>query len=280
MAAVTKDELDAALSQMKETIMEDVHRELEQRVKTEDFQSVLESDKEDLKAKMVELETKLSMSADQVRELQAKLQKETPVRTYPMETPKKESAGEPEDDVDMDDEVIKYSREELKALRGIDLKGICRARKLKTSGNKAELEDRLWEAQGVADEEQDEDNKYSAEGLKFLTVVQLKEMCRDEGLTMTGNKAAIIDRLVKANATEKTQPESGKGVDLLPDSWAGKQLGGGGGKGGANRVDSEKDKNIYERKLFDKRVPKLSGEKGEKGEKEFKKWFFRRAEGH
>ena len=58
---------------------------------------------------MIELETKLSMSADQVREFQAKLQKETPVRTYPMETPKKESAGEPEDDVDMDDEVIKYS---------------------------------------------------------------------------------------------------------------------------------------------------------------------------
>ena len=101
--SVSKAELDAALSQMKETIMEDVRRELEQRVKAEDVQSVLTSEMEDLKAKMIELETKLSTSADQVRELQAKLQKETPVRTYPMETPKKESAGEPEDDVDMDD---------------------------------------------------------------------------------------------------------------------------------------------------------------------------------
>ena len=43
--SVSKAEPDAALSQMKETIIEDVHRELEQRVKTEDFQSVLASDK-------------------------------------------------------------------------------------------------------------------------------------------------------------------------------------------------------------------------------------------
>ena len=37
---MTKDELDAALSKLKETIMEDVNRELELRVKTADFQQV------------------------------------------------------------------------------------------------------------------------------------------------------------------------------------------------------------------------------------------------
>ena len=82
---------------------------------------------------------------------------------------------------------------------------------------------------------------------------------------MIVNKAEIIDKLVKANAAEKKPQGSGKGVDPLPDPWAGKESGAGGGKGGSNRNDSEKDKNIYERKLFDKRVPKLSGEKGEKG---------------
>ena len=39
-APVTKDELGAALSKMKETIVEHVNRELEQRMKTEDFQQV------------------------------------------------------------------------------------------------------------------------------------------------------------------------------------------------------------------------------------------------
>ena len=193
--SVSKAELDAALSQMKETIMEDVRRELEQRVKAEDVQTVLTSEMEALKAKMIELETKLSTSADQVRELQAKLQKETPVQTFTMETPKK--SGD-KGDVDMkeEDEVVKYSRADLEKLKGVDLKRLCRARKVRTSGSKAALVDRLLEAQGAAEDEPNEDDKYSAEGLKFLTVVQLKDMCRDGGISTTGNKAEIIDKLV------------------------------------------------------------------------------------
>ena len=38
--------------------------------------------------------------------------------------------------------------------------------------------------------------------------------------------------------------------------------------------DSERSKNVYERKLFDKRVGKLTGEKTEKGSQEFTSWLF------
>ena len=68
---VTKEELDAAFSNLEITIMENVNRELEQRVKTVDFQQELESadmlelwkppepDTTSLQDKMVELEAQL-----------------------------------------------------------------------------------------------------------------------------------------------------------------------------------------------------------------------------
>lgn len=37
---------------------------------------------------------------------------------------------------------------------------------------------------------------------------------------------------------------------------------------------SKESSNIFERKMLDKRVCKLSGEKSDKGEKEFKSWLF------
>ena len=49
-------------------------------------------------------------------------------------------------------------------------------------------------------------------------------------------------------------------IFLIPGMVAG-----GAGKGGLEK-DSEKPTNIYERKMFDKRVTKIAGEKGEKGE--------------
>ena len=47
---------------------------------------------------------------------------------------------------------------------------------------------------------------------------------------------------------------------------------------GREKVDSAKDfersKNIYERKMFDKRLGNITGEKTEKGERYFKPWLF------
>ena len=58
------------------------------------------------------------------------------------------------------------------------------------------------------------------------------------------------------------------------DDWAGRAGKGEGKGGGGKGVESEHGKNIFERKMFDKRVSKISGEKGEKGEREFKAWLF------
>ena len=40
------------------------------------------------------------------------------------------------------------------------------------------------------------------------------------------------------------------------------------------KPDQDKLKNVYERKMFDKRVGKITGDKTEKGEREFKAWLF------
>ena len=294
MAKVTREELIGMLRKWGTTIMENVSRELDQRMKIEDFQQVLDSadmpdawkppgpDSTDLKGKMAELEAKFIETAKHVHELQLHLPHEmgspgvgskpdtTPAQTFPMETPKKETFGGNEGDVEMEagqeeEEEIKHSKMELEALRVMDLKEICRARGLMISGRKADLVERLLM------DEPEEDDKYSAEGLKFLKVVDLKKLCREQGISMTGNKPELIEKLVTASAAGKKPQGWGKAEDTPPDPWAGEGKGAGGGKGGACRVDSEKDKNICERKLFDKRVPKLSGEKGEK---EFKKWLF------
>ena len=67
-----------------------------------------------------------------------------------------------------------------------------------------------------------------------------------------------------------TWTAGGKGGRLAQESATGK----GGGMLPTSRSDQEKMTNIYERKMFDKRVSKLSGDKTEKGEKEFKAWLF------
>ena len=252
------------LSKLESIIMENVGPELDHRLKTEAFQKVLDSadmpdawkppglDSTDLKDKMAELEAKLIETAKHAHELQLHLPQKmgspgigskpdlTPVQTFPMETPKKESVGGNEGDVEIEagqeeeeeeEEVIKYSKIELDALRVVDLKEICRARGLLTSGRKADLVERLLE------DEPEEDDKYSAEGLNFLKVVDLKKLCREQGISTTGNKPELIEKLVTANTAEKKPQGWGKGEDTLPDPWAREGKGAGGGKGGASSVD-------------------------------------------
>ena len=82
-------------------------------------------------------------------------------------------------------------------------------------------------------------------------------LCRERNLKVSGNKPDLIARLVR-------------GADILEGApWAmpAGSAGGFQGDGKGDGKGSELSKNIYERKMFDKRVGKISGEKSDKGEK-------------
>lgn len=114
--------------------------------------------------------------------------------------------------------------------------------------------------------------------LDLKTVIQLRQLCKERGLKQIGNKEELVARILEQ---QQTRPERSK-PDELPSSAHGSWAQGpvrdesqGSGKGSADTFkDADRHKNVYERKMFDKRVCKLSGEKTEKGAQEFRSWLF------
>ena len=100
--------------------------------------------------------------------------------------------------------------------------------------------------------------------MKFLKVVDLKKLCRVQGITTTGNKSELIDKLVVASAAGKKTPGWGKGEDPLPDAWARAGKGAGGGKGGLGNVDAEQSKEFTHCSSWEPRHRKPEVEKSQK----------------
>ena len=114
--------------------------------------------------------------------------------------------------------------------------------------------------------QQELDNKVA----ELLAKLEEAQAGSPPGVSPAGKSGPEVHPMDTPTREKQTEGAGDRGRDDLPDPWAG---GKGAGKGGLEK-DSEKLTNIYERKMFDKRVTKIAGEKGDKGEKDFKNWLF------
>lgn len=119
--------------------------------------------------------------------------------------------------------LARQAEKSLAELTVVKLKDLCREHELPISGRKADLIARLQHAAGLADAQvpvakkvpaapkvadRKPDEIENAADLSGLSVVKLKELCREAGVPVSGKKADLIARL-KATADDLSKTEEG-----------------------------------------------------------------------
>ena len=193
-------------------------------------------------------------------------------------TPAKEAEAVKEKGV-QDDEVKMPTAEEILDAKLPMLRVYCRRFRLPITGKKAVLVDRLLEHCCPAGEDEEDDMedenpepRYTLEELWKKKVVELREVCDNEGIEYVSRdtKNDLITKLIHLVGDEDEKEEEDDPMQSEEkDAWAQGRLSRSktsppGPKNDMKKgkeTDEDKKSNIVERKNFDKRVGKLSGEK-------------------